>query len=423
MTKIFMCQFRLAVGSKISLYNLRSFWYLHVQPPIYDFMRYVLSHEGLAGSSVASGKVLDGRIYLFYYAIYGAFNQLIYFWSRALGFSKLFSIIFVIVWAIYPGNLAMTTLLESTYLSAFFIAWTTFLLYLYLRRPTVSGLALFLASFLLTSWTRTVFQIHLLVLLPVIVTSFVIMFHRESLVRASIIALPLVMVCFFLPFKQHSLYGTFATTTFAGQHKIEGIWYRPTPAELNSIEVPTKYVLNALKLQNKYNSVEQLITNYRYENIFSKLIISQPGLVMDGVKKSFMIGLSQVRIPTQDYQPNRLIESLSWVHVSRVLSGGLSYFSVALIGLSGYLLAMHRQFIDARPRYLIIIGFIGLVFITIIVGSNRYEWTEAERLKFLIEAPFLLLSIHGVRLLIEALRGYTKRVSDSMSSSEPSIAR
>jgi hypothetical protein len=45
------------------------------------------------------------------------------------------------------------------------------------------------------------------------------------------------------------------------------------------------------------------------------------------------------------------------------------------------------------------VGFIGLAFATIVVGSNRYEWTEAERLKFLIEAPLLLFSLQGIRLL------------------------
>jgi hypothetical protein len=47
------------------------------------------------------------------------------------------------------------------------------------------------------------------------------------------------------------------------------------------------------------------------------------------------------------------------------------------------------------------VGFIGLAFATIVVGSNRYEWTEAERLKFLIKAPLLLLSLQGIRSLYQ----------------------
>jgi hypothetical protein len=49
-------------------------------------------------------------------------------------------------------------------------------------------------------------------------------------------------------------------------------------------------------------------------------------------------------------------------------------------------------------------AYIGLAFATIVVGSNRYGWTEAERLKFLIEVPLVLFSIQGIRLLYEAFR-------------------
>jgi hypothetical protein len=384
--------------------GLLSFWYLHVQPPMYDFLRYALSFDGIGRSEVASGTILDGRIYLFYCLIYGGFTQLIYVWSRALGFQDKPAVALAILWAIYPGNLAMATLLDSTYLSAFLVAWSIFSLYLYLRDPSVGGLAVFLVIFLAASWTRSLFQLHFFILLLFTVAFFLFRFHRQKLIGASITTLPLAIAFFFLPLKQQYLYGTLATTTFAGEHEVQGIWYQPNIAEINAIEVPNYYIENAQKLQSKYNSVEQVVSNYRHEKIFRRILISDPILVLKGSRGALLQGLRRARIPTQDFIPNRLIETLPWANLSRRLSGGPAYLSVIVFGTVGYLLAIGFRLCEVRLRYLVIVGFIGLAFATIVVGSNRYSWTEAERLKFIIEAPVLLFSLHGIRLLLETFR-------------------
>jgi hypothetical protein len=384
--------------------GLLSFWYLHIQPPLYDFLRYLLSFEGLGQPNVATGPILDHRIYLFYCFIYGAFNQLIYLWSRVLGFGNMFAILVAGLWGVYPGNLAMATLLDSTYLSAFLIAWTIFSLYLYLREPSVRGLGTFLGIFLTASWTRTIFQIDFFVPLLATIICFIFVFHRQQLTRASIIALPLAIASFCLPLKQLYLYGTLETTTFAGEHKVEGIWYWPSDAEKQAIDVPRFYIENAEQLQSKLNSVDQVVLNYRYEKIFKKILLSEPALVLDGVQKSLKQGIKRMQIPTMYFTPNRLVETLPWTTLSGLLSKGSSYLLIILFGLLGYLWAIYNNICDFRPRFLFIIGFIGLVFTTIVIGSNRYEWTEAERLKFLIEAPVLLFSLQGIRLLFETSR-------------------
>jgi hypothetical protein len=379
--------------------GLLSFWYLHIQPPLYDFLRYLLSFEGLGQSDVAAGPILDHRIYLFYCFIYGAFNQLIYFWSRVLGFRNMFAVLVASFWGLNPDNLAIATLLDSTYLSAFLIAWTILSLYLYLRGPSVKGLATFLVIFLVASWTRSIFQIHFFVLLLATVLFFILVFHRQQWARASVVALPLAIASFCLPLKQQYLYGTLETTTFAGEHKVEGIWYTPSTAEQQTIKVPRFYIENAQQLQSKYNSVDQVVLNYRYEKIFKRILLSQPVLVLQGVQKSLKQGINAMRTPTMYWDPNRLVGTLPWTSLSQWLLHGLSSLSIVLFGLLGYLFAVYNEPCDFRPRFLIVVGFIGLVFATIVVGSNRYEWTEAERLKFLIEAPVLLFSLHGIRLL------------------------
>jgi hypothetical protein len=111
-----------------------------------------------------------------------------------------------------------------------------------------------------------------------------------------------------------------------------------------------------------------------------------------------------MQTPTMYYTRNRLIETLPWITLSGLFSRGSSYLLIILFGSLGYLFAIYNKLCAFRPRLLIIVGFIGLVCATIVVCSNRYEWTEAERLKFLIEAPVLLFSLHGIRLLFETSR-------------------
>src|SRR5262249_52942810 len=148
------------------------------------------SFKGVGQPYVLDGTILDGRIYLFYCLIYGGFNQLIYLWLRAMSFQQGISGVVVSLWAIYPGNLAMATLLDSTYLSAFLIAWTIFLQYLYLRDPSVRRLVVFLVVFLIASLTRTLFQIHFGLWTLVTVIFFIFMFHRQDLIKASITVFP-----------------------------------------------------------------------------------------------------------------------------------------------------------------------------------------------------------------------------------------
>jgi hypothetical protein len=393
----------------VTIHSLRatgliSFWYLHIQPPIYDFIRYMLSFSSVGQLDVIDETGLDGRIYLFYCLIYGGFNQLVYLWLLTMRFRGHISGVITTLWATYPGNLAMATLLDSTYLSAFLIAWTIFLQYLYLREPSIRNLVLFLGIFVMSLWTRTLFQLQFGILLLSTVIFCVLKFHREELVKASIVLLPLTLALFALPLKQQHLYGTLSTTTFAGQHKIESIWYKPEIAEINAIIVPMMYLDNARQFQNKYNSIDQVVLNYRYEEIFRKVVISKPTIVLDGLRKSLLQGLRRAYIPTQDYEPNRFIETLPWVKLSKLLSGGAVYVSIILLGLVGYTVAIYFHLCSFHARFLMIVGFIGLTFVTIVIGSNRYEWTEAQRLKFLIEAPVLLFSLQGIRLLYRTLR-------------------
>ena len=380
-------------------FGLKSLWYLHIQPPLFDFIRFVISLDPWTEAGFVSGITLDKRLYIFYVFVFACFNVLVYTWSRSLRLNRYLALGITILWALYPGNLAMATLLDSTYLSAFLIACFLFALQEALRLRDSKYLYGFIVFFVLASYTRTVFQIQLMFILPVISIYLLtkISDRRKPLVVAAILGSILV---FALPLKQKILFGTTSTTTFAGQHKIEGIWYYPTKSELSQIDIQDKYIDNARKYENKFNNAWQVAWNIKYEELFRQTVIDKPNLVLNGVKKSSLQGLSRLNISTQNYWANAIVGFVPWLDVSATFMIGKYYLALGAFVVFAALLRLllQRKLCSWRdifyywPIYFLLLS----IFLSIVVGSNRYEWTEAERLKFLIEFPVLIYLVSAV---------------------------
>ena len=380
-------------------FGLQTLWYLHIQPPLFDFIRFALSMNPWSEIGYVAGVEFDRRLYIFYIFIYSCFNVLVYTWSKSLGLSKVLSLVVTALWSIYPGNLAMATLLDSTYLSAFLVAIFIFSIQETLRLRERKYFYLFIVFFILATYTRTVFQIYILLFLPVI--SFYLLTkisdRRKPLVVAAILGSILV---FALPLKQKILFGTTSTTTFAGQHKIEGIWYYPTKSELSQIDIQDKYIDNARKYENKFNNAWQVAWNIKYEELFRQIVIEKPNLVLNGVKKSSLQGLARLNISTQNYWANAIVGFVPWLDISATFMIGKYYLALGVFVVFAALLrlALQRKLCSWRdvfyywPIYFSLLS----IFLSIVVGSNRYEWTEAERLKFLIEFPVLIYLVSAV---------------------------
>src|SRR4030095_13702132 len=113
----------------------------------------------------------------------------------------------------------------------------------------------------------------------------------------------LLLLLFALPVKQYALYRTLSSTSYAGQHLIEGSWYRPTPDDLASIAIPPRIIANAEQFISKRNSPQQVKINYSYEHLFRQLLVSHPRLVAAGIWRSVRQALWIIIIPTQNFQP------------------------------------------------------------------------------------------------------------------------
>jgi len=378
----------------------RAFWYLHIQPPVLDVLRYLLVlPDHLLGADV-TGRLLDGRMYVLLILVYAAFNAIAYLWLLDLTSSTTCALVGTALWGLYPGNLAMATLLESTYLSAFLISLMLYLLYRFLRNPSQQGLLAWLASFVFITYTRSAYQIHVTIFIPLLVLIFqrripISLDRRKAVVQGSL----LLLLLFALPVKQYALYRTLSSTSYAGQHLIEGSWYRPTPDDLASIAIPPRIIANAEQFISKRNSPQQVKINYSYEHLFRQLLVSHPRLVAAGIWRSVRQALWIIIIPTQNFQPNTLSDSLYWSPLSARIFGGRRYVALITASLGVIALSLGRRRLWwAMSTYWPLAFLFSVGLITIVVGSNRYDWTEAERLKFMYEMPLFLSIVWAVHV-------------------------
>lgn len=395
---------------------IRSFWYLHFQPPGFDFLRLVLALPEVIFGSRPSLETLDLRIYLVHIVMFGAMNAIIFYWVRAMSGSPAIALVTSVIWAAYPGNIAMVTYLDSMYLSSFLLMVCAHLWFMYLRLRRL-GFALSACFVGITlTLTRTSLQPVLFAAI-VIVGYFIVRQTAGTRMRKK--AAGWFLTCLLLsiayPLKQFVLFGTFSSTSSGGHHLLGMIRYLPTEQEFAKVAVPSRVVNNANKLVNAYNVPEEAITNFRYSQIFLGRIIEEPVISLRETLVSAQRSIVKGAGATQAYQQNVLVDLLPWSRFSESLFSGSSY--VLFIGLGSVLLLVlrlkdlslswRRLLIETAP----VIAVLAVLTFTIFFGSLRYttaaemgapfgwidgfSWTESNRLKFHLEVFVLPAAVFG----------------------------
>jgi len=403
---------------------IRNFWYLHFQPPGFDLLRLILAlPEAIFGSQPTSEN-LDLRIYLVHILMFGVMNAIIFYWARIISHSFVLALTASLVWAAYPGNIAMVTFLDSMYLSSFLVLVCTHLWFMYLRTRHLSlALAACLAGIALTL-TRTSLQPILFVGITVL-AYFVVRQATDTHMRKRLSGWLLVCILLTIatPIKQFALFGTFSSTSSSGHHLLGAIRYLPTEQELAEIDVPSRVTRNAEELVNDHNVPEEVIANYKYSQLFFDRIAKEPVLSFRESLVSAQRSIIRGAAATQTHQRNVLVESMPGSSVSAGLFSGLSYVLIVGIGVV-VLLILRLRGAPKSPRGLLfeltpLITLLVVLTTTILLGSLRYTdspemgapygwtdgftWTESIRLKFLLEVVFMPAAIVGWFSAVQSL--------------------
>ncbi len=380
-------------------------WYFHVQPPLHQAMLYLLALPEILSGRVITSEHVDMRMYVVYIGIYGLLNALVFLWLRDLTGRTSIAWIFTILWAMYPGNIAMATLLDGTYLSLYLITLMLYFMYRFLRTRQSRYITCWLVAFTVTSYARTIFQIHFMLLLVAALLAFWWMQSDQRRWVIMALQVVLVLVTVALPVQRYLMWGSFSTTSFGGFHRTGMLFYDPAPEAYEAIAIPEDIRLRSEVFQSDNNVPIIVADNIRREQLANEWIAEHSlGDLATVLAQSIRLNFETALAPTSLYSRNDFSHNLVWRAPMNTVLSGYAYPAIALLAIIAILVLVGpRRFVGYFRRY----GWLMLFYFVIagtILLQNRNEWSEAHRLKVFVEIPVWLSVAFAVSLATDRLR-------------------
>ena len=379
----------------------RALWFDHVYPPLLDSVRYLFMLPETIGGFPPDSMRVDMRLYALYAVLFGVVTSVIYLWIRDLTGNGWLAGAVSLFWAISPGFITVMTLLEPTPPAIAGITIAFYFLYRFLKTRRLGYASAFLAALLVTSLTRNVIQVHVLIVILFAVISFWLISRRRSWLFMTI-NITLVALIFALPLKQYVLFGSLDVSTHTGYNRSGALWI--DPRTVPELEYPREMVDNALVFSSRYNTQVTVMDNYRLGAAANELMVAQPIEAASRLWRSVQITVPEILKPTSKSTQNYFAERLPWRGLFDALLSGWSL--LALVAASFVIVCRSRGVKGSGAllrRYGWLVGFWVLVAIPVLF-SNRYwpgredegpVYTEASRLKALLEIPVLIFVVYA----------------------------
>jgi len=393
-----------------------SLWALHKQPPMLDMIRAGLAQLSPQGSNPSLALYVDGMMYVVWAIFYALLSALVFVWIRArLGAGPL-PFVLALLWIIYPGALAMATLLDGTMLSALLTTW---LLYELWHITTGGGASWRLALVaVLLYLSRTVFQWFFF---PVLLFSLLV--ARVPLGRMVRVLAPLLIVVILFSLKQLMLFGSISTTTFSGEHSLGIVWYYPTEEELAQVPGPDafNYPDSTFATEDEFNTRQQVLTNLTYSRIFKERLSCCLAESLKGIVISLIGNFGVATLPVSIYEPNSIAELLPWrAPYDLIVSGWRIVALFFLACVAWYFRNRNRLDNSCLPAFA---PWIPACYVfAILMLSNRYGWSEAHRLMFFLEPALFVWITTQFTLLWREWSPVSKWQDPNLGQFEDSIS-
>ena len=412
----------------MAAFGPKSLWLMHVYPPGLDAIRYLLMLPSAGQDLAIVQPAVDMRLYVVYCVLFGVLNALVYVWLRDLlgrSRSRWWAVGGTVLWAVYPGNLMVATLLEGSQLSLITVAFAYYFLYRFCRTRRIGYATAFLAATLAASMTRSVVQTHVLVILLVmaVVLWWIARNRRWWWLVANLVLVALMVV---IPAKNLVLYGSFTPSTFGGYHRVGMLFLDPMTVPAPTY--PPQLEQNALAFSSRYNTRELAMDNFRLESGANTFVREHPYEAVRGMAASLKVTIPEALRPTSEYVTNPLVESMPWTIAYNWLFSGWRYLllvigAAVVIGVSRGWRGIGRLL----RRYGWFVVFWALIAFPVIF-SNRYRpgeepmgavWTDAIRLKIFLEVPIYVALVYATWVLVERIRGRRQQGAKSSSIADP----
>lgn len=353
----------------------RTLWDMHVYPPLFDAIRFLLMQpETLAGSS-PSALAVDQRLYMLNSILFGLVGMVVYLWVRDLTGNGWWAGAGAALWLMVPASLAYMSLMAPTGPAIAAMAVAFYLLYRFSRTRRYAYLVGFLAALLVVSLTRNVIQVHVLVILTIAAFGmwWITANRRPWMLVTNLLVVGLLA---FWPLRAFALYATFDVSSHTGYNRAGALWIHPdTVPELVPTEVKEQY-LEFESARKRLEDPEFLATLSASEvTELRKLVVD-----LDERWNETAASYPGVDFAEVDVYPDRLINN------SLRLSSG---WNTRELILANYRLGeATNRFILEQPLHAINAAFRSLtITVPTLFRSVSVQWSNSFSQKFPLSQP------------------------------------
>jgi hypothetical protein len=385
----------------------RALWLMHIYPPLYDSIRWLLMQPEVWSGRSPSATNVDHRLYVMNALLFGLIAMVVFLWVRDLTGSGCWGIVSALAWCLLPSSSAFMTLLNQTGLAIAAIAVAFYFLYRFCRTRANAYAAGFLAALLVASLTRNVVQLHVGVVVALAAISFHLMGRPRRLGWLAV-NVGLVALILFWPIRAYVMFSTFDVSAHTGYNRAGALW--SYPKSVSDPQWPANILENGTLLSSGWNTQETLRDNFRLGSAANDLLTHHP---IESVKRMaeslaltapVMVRSIYVQWYNAFLSVYPLAHALDWVW-SGLRLASLFVFSVLVVGAS-----LGWRGIVLRIRRYAWLGVFWILTAIPVALSNRF-WppdvpepvhSEADRLRGLIEVPVFVLMAYAVTLTCRA---------------------
>lgn len=380
-----------------------SILYLHKQAPALSFIR-VIATSVYKDKKNGLLNHVDSLLHWIWLIFYSIMSVLIFHWLSKM-VNMMVALIMSAFWIIYPPSIYYATLIEPTLLSSLLIMWFFYELWK-IKEEKNSSLARLIIVTVLLFYVRSFFQWYFIVL---IAFSLVVM----NIPKKSILYYLIFSFLFTGPYmlKQFMLFNTIHSSTFAGYHYCGMIWHKPTSEEIlqKRGQLNFSYPIEAKKIESPYNDEKQFWDYHTLTRICSERIKTYPWQSLRNIWKSMKQNYSlAIMHPSSRYvrqYPNIIMEHLPWRNKTEIFFAG--YLLILFCGIAILSWGV-RTLKKIKKRGLLlkeIAYIVPALYIIFCIGvCNRYEWSEADRFKFLLEPVLFIFVISELTLIYKGVK-------------------
>jgi hypothetical protein len=397
----------------LSLLDLRerpwqSLLVLHVQPPLFDFLRASLARLWPDVGPRLLVQQVDRALYLIWAMAYAGIAVVICHWLRRLLASTRLAAVAALVFLFHPAAIYYGSYLDSTTLTSLAMLVLCYALW---AAPAPRALVVLAVAYLFLFFLRSIFQWPVLVVLIVS-----LLLARVPVRRVAVFGISCGLVIGGYMLKQYLVFGWTGTSSLAGSNCLHALGEEPEIGLANQMAVPLGPLLSHARFEDypgaltratkitgahNFNNVADFDNERRLARRCAQQIAAQP---VRQTVAAYFVNIGYYLQPSSQFyeQPHAIVDRLPW---RGVYDWVFSSYRL-LILLVAAIVVWVRQL--SRAALLRGLG-LALPVLVVVAVSVTFERGENMRFKYFLEPVLYVFIVSQLAGLVSPLAALVRR--------------